>query len=437
MSRRAPDVVVVGAGIVGASCAYHLAARGLRVTVLEREPAPALGSTGRSAAGVRVQFTTRANVALSMHSLPVYREFQERHGFDVGYRDIGYLLLVPAERWERHLESVALQRSMNAPVEVLDPDDARRFVPFATDGLAGATYGPWDGVIDPHLATHAWVAMGKAAGVEYRFGARVVAVRPESHGGWHVETAGSGSGGFGGARVGGGQLSSAGPGGRSSSADSGGRPFAAVETLSCGYFVNAAGAWSGVVGRLAGLDVPVRPKRIQIFLSAPVADDRTYPLTVDLGTGVYLRSEGDRILFGLDSHENDTHLAHGGFTEGIDWEWLEQVLIAGVERYPWWEELGVDRQGSWWGYYEVTPDNSPVIGANPGADRWIDACGFSGHGIMHAPATGLAVSELVADGRSRTLDLSAFGHARFGVRASVGDGRSAPAGDAQVEANIF
>ena len=437
MNRRAPDVVVVGAGIVGASCAYHLASRGLRVTVLEREPAPALGSTGKSAAGVRVQFTTRANIALSMHSLPVYREFQERHGFDIGYRDIGYLLLVPAERWERHLESVALQQSMNAPVEVLDPDDARRFVPFATEGLAGATYGPWDGVIDPHLATHAWVAMGRAAGVEYRFGARVVGVRPESHGGWRVETAAWGSGGFGGARVGGGQLSSAGPGGQSSSADSGGQPFAAVETLSCGHFVNAAGAWSGVVGRLAGLDVPVRPKRIQIFLSAPVADDRTYPLTVDLGTGVYLRSEGDRILFGLDSHENDSHLAHGGFTEGIDREWLEHVLLAGVERYPWWEELGVDRQGSWWGYYEVTPDNSPVIGANPGADRWIDACGFSGHGIMHAPATGLAVSELVADGRSRTLDLSAFGHARFGVRASVGDGRSAPAGDAQVEANIF
>lgn len=442
---RAPDVVVVGAGIVGASCAYRLASRGLRVTVLEREPAPALGSTGKSAAGVRVQFTTRANVALSMHSLPVYREFQERHGFDVGYRDIGYLLLVPAERWERHLESVALQRSMNAPVEVLDPADAQRFVPFATDGLAGATYGPWDGVIDPHLATHAWVAMGKAAGVEYRFGARVVGVRPESHGGWRVETALSGSSGFGGRQ-----------------------PSSATETLSCGHFVNAAGAWSGVVGRLAGLDVPVRPKRIQIFLSAPVADDRTFPLTVDLGTGVYLRSEGDRILFGLDSHENDSHEAHGGFTEGVDWEWLEHVLLAGVERYPWWEELGVDRQGSWWGYYEVTPDNSPVIGANPGADRWIDACGFSGHGIMHAPATGLAVSELVADGRSRTLDISAFGHARFGVRASVGDGRSDtvgngrsapagakpepggrarpepadgagqdPAGDAQVEANIF
>ena len=362
------DVVVIGAGIVGASCAWHLARRGLSVVVLERENAPALGSTGRSAAGVRVQFTTRPNIELSMYSLPVYRDFQERHGFEVGYRDIGYLLLVPPDRWERHLESVALQHSLGAPVDVLSPDEARRYVPLATDGLAGATYGPWDGVIDPHMATHAWVAMGRAAGVDYRFNHTVTALRPAGSG-WRVETA--------------------------------------AESFACGHVVNAGGAWSGMIARLAGLEVPVRPKRIQIFLSGPIADERVYPLTIDLGTGVYLRSEGDRILFGLDTHADD------GFTEGVDWSWLEQVLLTGVERFPWWVDLGVDRQGSWWGYYGVTPDNSPVIGFNPGARGWVDACGFSGHGIMHAPATGLAVSELVADGRSHTLDVTAFRHGTF------------------------
>ena len=367
-ATRTGDVVVVGAGIVGASCAYHLARRGLSVTVLEREAAPALGSTGRSAAGVRVQFTTRANVAFSMYSLPVYRDFRERHGFEIGYRDIGYLLLVPPNRWDAHLESVALQHSLGAPVEVLEPADARRYVPMETDDLGGATYGPWDGIIDPHMATHAWVTMGRRCGVDFRFRHAVSAARREG-GGWTLEAGG--------------------------------------ESFACGHVVNAAGAWSGLVGRLAGLEVPVRPKRIQIFLSAPIADERVYPLTIDLGTGVYLRSEGDRILFGLDAHADD------GFTEGIDWSWLEQVLITGVERYPWWADLGVDRQGSWWGYYGVTPDNSPVIGLHPGTDGWIDACGFSGHGIMHSPATGLAVSELVADGHSHTLDVTAFRHTRF------------------------
>ena len=379
-STHTADVVVIGAGIVGASSAYQLARRGLSVVVLEREAAPALGSTGRSAAGVRVQFTTAPNIALSMYSLPVYRSFRERHGFEVGYRDIGYLLLVPHARWDDHLASVALQRSMGAPVEVLSPEEALRYVPLATDGLAGATYGPWDGVIDPHMATHAWVSMGRRAGVHYRFRTAVTAVRPEGDG-WRVESGPS--------------------------------------AFSCGHVVNASGTWSGLVGRFAGLEVPVRPKRIQIFLSAPIADERVYPLTIDLETGVYLRSEGDRILLGMDTHAAD------GFTEGVDWGWLEQVLLAGVDRYPWWVDLGVDRQGSWWGYYGVTPDNNPVIGFNPGTRRWVDACGFSGHGIMHAPAAGLAVSELIVDGRSHTLDVTAFRHGRFEEAGAV------------VEANIF
>ena len=180
-----------------------------------------------------------------------------------------------------------------------------------------------------------------------------------------------------------------------------------------------AGAWAGEVARLAGLDVPVGPKRIQIFLSAPHADARTYPLTIDLGTGVYLRSEGDRVLFGLDNLEQAF-----GFTEGVDADWLEHVLLTGVGRFPWWEEMGVDLRGSWWGYYGVSPDNSPIIGIHPDASRWIDACGWSGHGIMHAPATGLAVSELVADGRTSTVDVSHFRHTRFGEEVAV-------------EANVF
>ena len=93
---------------------------------------------------------------------------------------------------------------------------------------------------------------------------------------------------------------------------------------------------------------------------------------------------------------------------------MEHVLLTGVERFPWWAELGIDRKGSWWGYYAVSPDNSPIIGINPGDSTWVDACGFSGHGIMHAPATGLAVSELIEDGTAHTVDVTGFRHDRFG-----------------------
>jgi len=374
------DVAIVGGGIVGASCAHYLAKRGLRVVVFEREAGPAMGSTGKSAAGVRVQFTSPPNIGLSMYSLPVYRSFLEQHGHDVGYRDIGYLLLVPHAEWDRHLESVELQRSLGAPVDVLDPEAALRYVPFNPEGIAGATFGPWDGVIDPHMATVAWVSLAREAGVEFRFGAPVTGLAPEGDG-WTVRGGG--------------------------------------DSVSTRYVVNAAGAWAGEVGQMAGLTVPVLPKRIQIFLSAPISDPRTYPLTIDLATGVYLRSEGDRIILGLDD------LTHGfGFSEGMDWEWLEHVLLTGVDRFSWWEELGIDRKGSWWGYYEVTPDNSPIIAPHPNATRWIDVTGFSGHGIMHAPAAGLAVSEMIADGASHTVDVSAYGHARFD-------------GSGPIESNIF
>ncbi|HEM45781.1 MAG TPA: FAD-dependent oxidoreductase, partial [Alphaproteobacteria bacterium] len=247
MSTHTTDVVVIGSGINGASCAYHLASRGLDVTVLEREAAPAMGSTGRSAAGVRVQFTTEANIRLSLYSLPAYREFRERHGRDVGYRPIGYLLLVPESRWELHARSVELQKRLGAPVEVLDPEEARRFVDFDPTGLAGATYGPWDGVIDPHMATLAWVEMAKELGAEFRMRTPVTSLEAGPSG-WTVRSG--------------------------------------VDRWTCGWVVNVAGAWSGEVGRLAGLAVPVGPKRIQIFLSGPVSDERTYPLTIDLATGV-------------------------------------------------------------------------------------------------------------------------------------------------------
>jgi sarcosine oxidase subunit beta len=265
-------------------------------------------------------------------------------------------------------------------VDVLDPVEAQRFIDFDTGGLGGATFGPWDGVIDPHRATHAWVTMGRSVGVEYRLSTPVTDIRATAVG-WAVQ---SGN-----------------------------------ETFECAHLVNAAGAWSGEVGRLAGLDVPVGPKRIQIFLSAPIDDERTYPLTIDLASGVYVRSEGNRVLFGLDNHGQEI-----GFSEGVDPEWLEEVLLTGVGRFPWWEDLGVDMRGSWWGYYGVSPDNSPIIGLHPGASTWIDACGFSGHGIMHAPATGLAVAELVTQGRATTVDVAAFRHDRFLAGAPV-------------EANIF
>src|SRR5215831_17573339 len=134
------DALIIGAGIMGASCAFQLSERGLRVAILEAQISPAMGSTGRSTAGVRVQFTEEVNIRLSWESIQEYQHFQDLYGEDAGYRPIGYLLFVPHERLMVHMDSVRLQEQLGAPVQVLSVEDAQRFVQFDPANVACTTY---------------------------------------------------------------------------------------------------------------------------------------------------------------------------------------------------------------------------------------------------------------------------------------------------------
>jgi sarcosine oxidase, subunit beta len=387
MSDVDVDVAVVGAGIVGTACAAELAGAGLRVAVLEREEAAAMGSTGRSAAGVRVQFVEPVNVALSLASIEAYRSFPERHGVDVGYRPVGYLLLVPNDDWEGHLGGVAVQQEMGAPVEVLEVADARRrFVDMDPTGLAGATFGPIDGVVDPHMVTQAYVRLARECGASIHVRHEVVEVARDGAD-WLLTTAriAGAAGGIAGA--------------------AGGIEGAVVRA---GAVVNAAGCWAGDLGRLAGAEVPVEPSRRMIWMTAPRPGRATSPLVVDLASGVYHRTEGERLLFGRSNPEEAP-----GFTTGIDWDWLEPTYEAAVARFPWFADEALDQAACWYGYYEMTPDRNAVLGANPHAAGWYDASGFSGHGVQHAPAVARAIREEIVDGRSHTIDIDRLRISRF------------------------
>ncbi len=367
--QETADVIIIGAGIIGAACAFHLGERGVKVTVLEMQHAPALGSTGKSAAGVRVQFTEEVNIRLSWESIQHYRQFPSLYGEDVGYRPIGYLLLVPPEDWADHLESVALQQRVGAPVNVLSLAEAQQLVPFETAGLAGATHGPADGIVDPHSATLAFLKLARDRGVAVHLNTPVTGIRRVGSA-WQVET----------------------PQG----------------VYTAAYLLNATGAWAGAVARLAGLDVPVQPVRRLIYATAPLPRLHVYPLTIDCISGFYLRSEGQRVLFGR-SNPNEPP----GFTEGMDWDWFEHMLAVGVERFPWLAEAQLDAQASWWGYYEVTPDHYPILGRMPGVDTWVNAAGFSGHGVQQAPAIGKVIAEEILDGQARSIVIDPLRIERF------------------------
>lgn len=357
------DVVVVGAGIIGAACAYRLAERGLRVQVIEQSVAPAMGSTGKSAAGVRVQFSEQTNILLSWHSVQEYRQMPQ-----ASYRPIGYLFLVPQPEWQAHLEGVELQRRLGARVEVLDIEAAQAMVDFEPKGVAGATYGPADGTVDPHGICLEYLRRARELGVKVGLETEFLLAKQQGNL-WQIETS-KGS-------------------------------FAAP------YLLNAAGAWAGEVGRRAGLDIPVQAARRMVYTTGPLAWPHRYPLTIDLASGFWFRSEHDRLIFGK------SNPADVGFVEGMNWEWLEPTLEAGLARFPWLGNTTLDRKASWWGYYEVTPDHNPILGRMPGVEGWVNACGFSGHGVQQAAAVGRLMVEEIVDGRAHTLDIDSKRYERF------------------------
>jgi sarcosine oxidase subunit beta len=370
------DAVVVGAGIIGASSAYHLSAAGRTVAVLEARSGYAEGSSGRSFASVRSQWADHVSIELSWRSIQAYQRFEEEHGVDVGYRPTGYLLLWGEDVWARQLEAVALQREHGVPVEVLDPADAQRLTPFATDGVAGTTYGPADGRIDPHVATGAYLGLARAAGAAVHFGSAVTRIERDIDGTWVVRTG--------------------------------------MRTVRARHVVNAAGGWSSETAALAGISAPVVHSKRNVYASASGAADRVLPMTCDMATGVYLRSDGDRILFGL-SNPRQTD----GYDTEVDWDWLEVLLGIAEKRFPWLADLPLDSRACWAGTYENTPDAKPLLGPEPSAPGWIHACGFSGHGVMQAPEVGRLVAEQVSQGAITSLDVSSMSPQRFagGIRA--------------------
>jgi len=374
MSDRTAAVVIIGAGVVGASIAYHLAARGCAdVLLLEQAEAEITGSTARSLAGVRHQFSSATNVLLSRYSIECLAHFTEEVGGHAELRRIGYLFLIDdPSAWETYRQSAALQRRLGVPTELLTPDEAARLVPgLRTEGLLGATYCAEDGYCDAHGVALGYLSRARA------LGARLLRATPAT-----------------GICLAQGRV-------------------AAVETpagtIACDLVVNAAGAWAGAVGRLAGLDVPVQPYRRSVYVTQPFPLlPSPIPLTIDVGSGFYMRKEQDQVLFGMSNYAEPA-----GHQTSVDWAWLDTVLAAGLRRFPVLELAALAERQCWAGSYEITPDHMPILGRHPALPNYVDASGFSGHGIMHAPATGMLIAEEILDGYAHTIPIDELRITRF------------------------
>lgn len=374
MNNHTAEVLIIGAGIIGASVAYHLAIQGCTdVLILERAEAPITGSTALSAGGVRHQFAREVNIHLSKYSIERLKNFTDEVGEYSGLRQTGYLFLINKEdTWAQFQEQVKLQQSLGVRVELLEPRDTLEYVPSTRlDDIVGATFGAEDGFCDPHGIASGYLNRARELGV------RVALSTP----------------------VTGAQLN--------------GDRFMAVETpdglVSGDFVVNACGAWSGQVASLFGVDLPVQPYRRNAYMTErfPKFPD-PIPLTFDVDTGFWMRKEHDSILFGM---ANPAEAPGGNLN--VDWDWLPEVLDAGINRFPLLEEARLSKKQCWAGFYENSPDHMPIIGRHPEMPNYLHASGFSGHGVMHSPATGMLIAEEILDGRAHSINIDDLRITRF------------------------
>lgn len=384
MTARA-DVVVVGGGAMGASIAYHAAAAGIgRVVLLEREAALGLGSTGRCAGGFRHQFSSEINVRLSLASVRMIRSFTAEHGLPLDVHVDGYLFLVrDAASWTGYRAAAAMQRSLGARVEELDPVAVAELVPgVRVDGLVGATFGPDDGIADPSGLTNGYATLARRTGVEIRLDTVATGIRVVGRGG----------------------------AGRVTGVDTSAGPIDAP------IVVNAAGVWAPALAATCGVDLPIEPQPRHVVVTSGFAgrpERRT--LVIDTATMFYFHREGAGVLMGMPRLAD----AVSTYETAVDDRWIaEELLPAAVSVLPALESAGLAR--SWVGLYEMTPDRHAILGPVAGLDGLFLANGFSGHGFQHAPIVGKIIAELVT-GRPPTVDVSALCLERFARGELIGE----------------
>jgi glycine/D-amino acid oxidase-like deaminating enzyme len=379
MTERA-DIVIVGGAVVGSATAYYLRKHGFSgsILVIEKDMSFVESCTARSAGGIRQQFSTPENIALSQFGLRLIRNLKAEFGpaADVAFREQGYLLLAAEDGLPVLEANVAIQKAHGASTLLLDGEGLKaRFPWLNTQGIAGGTFGPeGEGWLDPHSLMALLRQGARANGAVWR---EAAVTRIEREGG-RITAVGLADG----------------------------------TAVSCGALVNAAGFGAGAVARLAGIDLPVGPRKRYVYVldcRTPGEALRKGPLLVD-PSGAYLRPEGQTFICGLSPEEHEEPEI-GGYD--VDYDWFEtRVWPLIAHRVPVMEAIKV--VNAWVGYYDYNSlDQNAVLGPHPELANFFFANGFSGHGLQQAPAAGNAIAELIVHGGYRTIDVARLGFERI------------------------
>jgi sarcosine oxidase, subunit beta len=364
------EVVIIGGGIVGSSIAWHLTAAGCKsVLVIERESSQGKGSTGKSMGGVRAQFSTPVNIQMSLYSIPFYASFEEELGHPSGYRDQGYLFAATKDSHLAYLRAnFERQRALGLKtVRMLQAAEITSMLPqLRSDDILGGTFCSTDGFVDPYSAMTGFMARATEQGATLWKKTDVTGITLEQHNGQRgicgVETT---------------------------------RGRVATRTV-----VNAAGAWAAQVAKFAGIDLPVEPLRRMLVPSEPFDDfPHSSPMVIDMSNGFHFRPEGRGFLLAWNDPEEKS-----SYNTDFEPSFIEKILTLAANRVPAFENLAINPKRAWAGLYEMTPDHHAILGPVASVPGLFLANGFSGHGVMHAPATGKIVSDLIMHGKTAIVD---------------------------------
>nr|MBN2277157.1 FAD-binding oxidoreductase [candidate division Zixibacteria bacterium] len=382
MSKTA-DIIVVGGGIIGVSVAYQLARHNCgKVILLEKEMFLGTGATAKCAGGVRAQFSTRINIEMSMKSEEMLVHFEEETGYPIVFDQNGYMFLLSDEdELSRFMKAVELQRSLGLKVDLLEPAEINRLAPpVRTDDIIKATFCNDDGIADPSDMINAYASAARKFGVTIEIETEVTGIKTE-----------------GGAIMG---------------------VITNKGDIDTPLIVNAAGPYGKIIGRMAGDEVPVEPIRRQIVTTGPLDYiEPTFPMVVDVKSGLYFHKESPGLLLGWADPSVEP-----AFDESVDPDYSDEIIMKALDRVPRLETAEMAK--SWAGLYETTPDHHAIIGYSDRVKGLFLVNGFSGHGLMHAPAAGLVAAEMIS-GKGPCIDISPLDPSRFSR------------GEAVVETNVI
>lgn len=376
------EIVIIGGGVVGASVACHLTTRGAKdVLILEREGKQGKGSTGKATGGVRAQFETEINIKMSLYSLDFFKNWD----FDCGYEPRGYLFFVTSEKGLDYLkQNVENQKSLGVKdVEIVGTKAVSEICPILNcEDIIGGSFGARDGFINPLAVMNGFTKKALENGAKIEFETQVFSIETNNE------------------------------------------KVVAVETnkgrIECETIVLCSGAWARELAKTAGIDLPVEPQKRQIiWAKSENALPENLPMVIDLETGFHFRPARDFVNPSATAEpSSDILFAYPdpdekpSFDTNVDESFIAKVYQRAKHRSPFLYQTKPILEKCRAGLYENTPDHHAILGGSEVEGLYF-ANGFSGHGVMHSPATGRALSEIILDGKATFLDVSCLGLARF------------------------